>query len=445
MPSENPITNSLSKPLSRRTFLTRAAGGAAAAAIAPSLLRIGPAGASSIADTSSSPSGTLTIMPWDTEEVLGPTLKAFAAHYPNVSVQASYVPPVAQYISTLEERLLAGTAADVFIYTDEDEAELNAHHFVRDLSAQPWVKYVAKGNREFASTIGHLWGLSVTTWTAGPIYNVDLLHKAGYNAPPATWADFLKLCSTLKDMKVTPIYDGGPPPPGPLLIGLIGGYYNRHYGKNIDPEILTGKLSFVDAWTEPLTAYAELYTQGLISTAWLGLTGTEIDGLMAEGKLGIYSSGPWDVATIQAENPSLKMLMGPAPGPAAGQGYWCGSPNVSWAINAKAKNPAAAYAFLEFLASPAGLAPYIAKQGYPCAMSDYTPTLPSSLSLAAAPARSSSYYFYATSWADVAPAIVPQLQTQFQADLESMIEGKLTANGVLTALDSQLAKLRKAS
>ena len=61
------------------------------------------------------------------------------------------------------------------------------------------------GNREFASTPGHLWGLSVTTWTAGPIYNVDLLHKAGYNAPRATWADFLKLCSTLKDMKVTPI------------------------------------------------------------------------------------------------------------------------------------------------------------------------------------------------------------------------------------------------
>ncbi len=355
------------------------------------------------------------------------------------------MPPVAQYISTLEERLLAGTAADVFIYTDEDEAELNAHHFVRDLSAQPWVKYVAKGNREFASTNGHLWGLSVTTWTAGPIYNVDLLHKAGYNAPPATWADFLKLCGTLKDMKVTPIYDGGPPPPGPLLIGLIGGYYSRHYGKNIDPEIFTGKISFVDAWTEPLTAYAELYTQGLISTAWLGLTGTEIDGLMAEGKLGIYASGPWDVATIQADNPSLKMLMGPAPGPAAGQGYWCGSPNVSWAINAKAKNPAAAYAFLDFLASPAGLAPYIAKQGYPCALSDYTPKLPSSLSLAAPPARSSLYYFYATSWADVAPAIVPQLQTQLQADLESMIEGKLTANGVLTALDSQLAKLRKAS
>ena len=78
-------------------------------------------------------------------------------------------------------------------------------------------------------------------------------------------------------------------------------------------------------------------------------------------------------------------------------------------------------------------------------MSNYTPKLPSSLSLAAPPARSSSYYFYATSWANVAPAIEPQLATQLAADLESMIEGKLTAKGVLRALDSQLAKLRKAS
>ena len=232
------------------------------------------------------------------------------------------------------------------------------------------------------STQGKVWGLSATTWTAGPIYNVDLLHKAGYSGPPATWADFLKLCSTLKGLKVTPVYDTAVPPAGTLLVGLIGGYYMRHYGKNIDPEIFTGKISFVDAWTEPLTAYSELYTQGLVSTAYLGLTGTEIDSLMAQGKLGIYASGPWDLATISADNPSLKLLMGPTPGPAAGQGYWEGSPNVAWAVNAKAQNPDAALAFLSFLASPPGLKPYVAEQGYPCAMSNYTPSLPSSLTLA---------------------------------------------------------------
>ena len=431
--------------LSRRAFLGRAAGGAAIAAVAPSLLRMGPAGAASVANATASVSGTLTFLSWDSEAVIGPTIKAFEALYPNVSVQASYPPPVTQYISTLEERLLAGTAPDVFIYTDEDEAALLAHHDVRDLSDQPWVKYMATANREFMSAEGKVWGLSATTWTAGPIYNLDLLHKAGYSGPPATWADFLKLCGTLKGLKVTPVYDTAVPPPGTLLVGLIGGYYMRHYGKNIDPEIFAGKVSFVDAWTEPLTAYSELYTQGLVSTAYLGLTGTEIDSLMAEGKLGIYASGPWDLATISADNPSLKLLMGPTPGPAVGQGYWEGSPNVGWAINAKAQNPDAALAFLSFLASPQGLKPYVAEQGYPCAMSNYSPSLPSSLSLAVAPARSSSYYFTATSWAAIAPAIEEQLAVELGADLESMIQGKLTVNGVLRALDSQLAKLKKSS
>ena len=78
------------------------------------------------------------------------------------------------------------------------------------------------------------------------------------------------------------------------------------------------------------------------------------------------------------------MLMGPTPGPKVGQGYWTGSPNVAWAVNAKAQNPDAALAFLSFLASPQGLKPYVAEQGYPCAMSNYSPPVPSALTLAAA-------------------------------------------------------------
>lgn len=433
------------KPISRRNFMCGMLGGAAAAVGAPAVLRTGLLDKELFSSASSSPSGTLTFMPWSTAAVIGPTLKAFQARYPRVTVDASYVPPVTQYISTLEERLLGGTAPDVFIYTDEDEAELNTHHFVRDLTDQPWVKYMAKANREFMSSGGRVWGLSVTSWTAGPIYNVDLLHKAGYKAPPETWADFLKLCNTLKGMKVAPVYDTAVPPPGALLVGLIGGYYARRYGKNIDPEIFSGKISFVEAWTEPLAAYAELYSQGLVSKAYLGLTGTEIDSLMAEGKLGIYASGPWDVATIRGDNPSLKMLMGPTPGPKPGQGYWTGSPNVGWAINSKAKNPTAALAFLSFLASPEGQKPYIAEQGYPGTMSNYSPVLPSALRLAEPAAKNSRYYFYATSWAKVAPAIEPHLAVELGADLERMIEGKISVNGLLRGLDSQLAKLRKSS
>lgn len=432
--------------ISRRSFLYGMAGAGAAATISGSLVRsIGRLDAGVRDAARASLSGTLTFQSWDSATVMGPVIKAFNALYPRVTVDVSYPPPVTQYISTLEERLLAGDAPDVFIYTDEDQAELNAHHFVRDLTDEPWVKYMAKANRDFVTHDGAVWGLSITSWTAGPIYNMDLLHKAGYRALPATWADFLKLCDVLKGMKVTPVYDTAVPPPGALLGGLVGSYYVHHYGKNVDSEIFAGKMSFVDAWTEPLTLYAELYKQGLVSRAYLGLTGTEIDSLVAEGKLAIYASGPWDVATILADNPSLNLLMGPTPGPKTGQGYWVGSPNVAWAVNSKAHDPDVALAFLSFLASPEGQKVYIAKQGYPGTMSNYSPSLPSVLKLAAPAARSSSYYFYATSWAEIAPLIEPHLAVELGADLESMIEGKLTVSGVLRALDSQLAKLRKSS
>ena len=44
------------------------------------------------------------------------------------------------------------------------------------------------------------------------------------------------------------MYDTAVPPPGALLVGLIGGYYMRHYGKNIDSgaldrqDIVCGRL-----------------------------------------------------------------------------------------------------------------------------------------------------------------------------------------------------------
>src|SRR5579862_8942713 len=149
--------------MSRGSFLRGSGAGAAVAVAGTALWSVGRLQSGRVNAESLAPSGTLTIMPWDSEAVMGPTLKAFQARYPQVSVDASYVPPVTQYISTLEERLLGGTAPDVFIYTDEDEAALLAHQFVRDLTDQPWVQYMAKANQAFMSANGRVWGLSVTS------------------------------------------------------------------------------------------------------------------------------------------------------------------------------------------------------------------------------------------------------------------------------------------
>jgi raffinose/stachyose/melibiose transport system substrate-binding protein len=431
-----PETTNSPSSLSRRAFLARAAGGAAAAMVAPSLLRMGSAAASTVQAAGSSVSGTLTFMSWDTPAVMQPVIAAFNKLYPSVNVEISFTPPVSEYISTLQERLLAGTAADIFIYTAENKAQLNQGNFVRNLSDQPWVKDMAAANLQFMSTPGGVWGLSPASWAGGVIYNTKILAKAGYKQLPGTWSGFLELCSKLKAMKITPYYDAGTP--GVALEALIGTYYKTTYGKNIDPEIFARKISFVDAWEVPLTQYSELYSEGLVSQAVIGLTGTEMDSELATGKLAMLGSGPWDVASVQKDNPNISLFMGAVPGPAAGQQYWCGAPNEGWAVNAKAHDPAAALVFLSFLASGTGLKAYMTSSGDISTMSDYTSPVGSALTAAATAARQSLYYYHGVSWPS---EYETPLTTVLIAELQSMFQGKATVKQVLQALDAKLKQL----
>jgi raffinose/stachyose/melibiose transport system substrate-binding protein len=378
-------------------------------------------------------------MTWDTTAVMQNAVSLFEKKYPSVTVEMTYTPPVTQYISTLQERLLAGTAADIFIYTAENLAQLNAGHFVMNLADQPWVKYMATANRQYMSADGGVWALSPAAWTAGVIYNTDILAKAGYKSIPTVWDDFLELCAKLKRKGYTAYSDAG----GNnwmALEGLIGSHYMQAYGRNVDPEIFAGKLSFQQAWEEPLTQYARLYSEELVPESTVGLTGTELDQQVAVGKQAMLGSGPWDVTSIQQDNPKISLFMGAIPGVPPGRPYWAGAPNEGWAVNAKAHNPKAALAFLSFLASPQGAAAYIASEGFPSTLQNSSIPPKPALKAAAVAAKASQYYFTAVSWPSVYFA---QLGVTLEAEIEALIEGKQTVKQVLEAMDAEVERLRK--
>ena len=64
--------------------------------------------------------GSLTFFSWDSEQVMGPIIKEFETQNPGVKVEFSTAPPVAEYISTLQARILSSTAADVFAIAAEN-------------------------------------------------------------------------------------------------------------------------------------------------------------------------------------------------------------------------------------------------------------------------------------------------------------------------------------
>src|SRR4051812_18807532 len=97
---------------------------------------------------------TLTFFSWDNEETMGPLIDKFEKENDGITVKFSNAPPVAEYISTLQTRVLSGTAADVFLIAAENKTNLIENKAVRDLTDEPFMKNVAAFNKETYSADG---------------------------------------------------------------------------------------------------------------------------------------------------------------------------------------------------------------------------------------------------------------------------------------------------
>ena len=435
--------------LSRRRFMALGSAGAA-------LVAAGAAGCASAASTPSASSGrkssgkgvtgTISFLSWDTLAISQPLVNQFQKAYPNVHVQVEFENPNT-YISTLATRLASGTAPDIFIYTAQNKAALNAGDYVLDLTDQDSTKVMAAANRNFMSNGSRVYGFSPASWAACPIWNLQLLDKVG-GTPPATWDEFIEVGQKLKALGgVTPYTDAAQL--GTILEGLLGSYFKAQgllapgqvLGIEADNRIFSGQSTFVKEWMTPLSMYDQLYKEGLIPSSVVSLTSAEIDSELANGQLGALGSGPWDVNSVQQDNPKVALKMLPVPGAKAGEDFWCGAPNQGWAVNAKSPNVDAAVAFVNWLATPAALASYAKLSGDIITTTNYASPVPSSLTEAAQAARDSNYYFTGISWPTKYSELLGDAAI---ASVDQMIQGQVSPLQVLQAMDAEVQKLRSA-
>src|SRR5450756_537116 len=64
---------------------------------------------------------TLTLLSWEGEATMTPVVEAFEAENPDITLEVSYSPPVAEYIQTLQTRVLSGTC---LLYTSDAADDL---------------------------------------------------------------------------------------------------------------------------------------------------------------------------------------------------------------------------------------------------------------------------------------------------------------------------------
>ncbi|RVX41754.1 raffinose/stachyose/melibiose transport system substrate-binding protein [Nonomuraea polychroma] len=373
----------------------------------------------------------LSFFSWENEQTMKPLIDAFEKQNPSIDIEFSTAPPVAEYISTLQTRLVSGTAADVFVIAAENKTNLVQGGFVKDLTGKPFLANMSKFNTEAWSVDGKAYGMSISSWSAGILYNKDVLAKAGVSEFPTKWDDFIALCQKLKAAGTTPYYEGATGLP--LSVAALVGHENARQGGDVDAQIFAGQKKFGDLWTGPLTTYNQLFTSGVMTKDVVGLKGEQIVDEFVNGRVAMIAAGPWDVPTLRQKAPNMNLAFAGVPTP-DGKPFWAGAASPGWAINAKTQHEKEAEAFLTYLGSKEAVTLFNKGTAAMTTTSDVTPVIDKVLEPNLKALKDGTFYLPQIAW----PRVQDALNTEAVAQLQLMIQGQAKPEDVAAALDNRL-------
>ncbi|MBO0984449.1 ABC transporter substrate-binding protein [Rathayibacter sp. SD072] len=400
----------------------RAAALSVAAASALALTACGSAGADS-------GKTQLSFFSWDNEATMTPVIEAFEAENPDIAIEFSNAPPVAEYISTLQTRLAGNNAADVFVIAAENKTNLIEGGFVKDLTDEPFMADMSPYNTETYSSDGKAYGMSTSSWAGGILVNRALLDAAGVTEVPTDWDGFLDVVETVKDTGVVPYYDSATQIP--MGLSAMVGSADAEQGGNVDEAIFDGSAQFGDLWNEPLTAWSELLSRGLMSQDVVSLTGDQIVDEFANGRVAMIAAGPWNLPAVREKAPDLDVVFAPFP-TLDGAGYWAGAASPGFAINAKTDHEAEA--FLSFLGSEEGVRIYQEGTSALTTTGNYTPVVDPALEPNLAGLQAGRFYLPSIAW----PREQDALSTEAVAQIQLLAQGQSSPEDVSAALQARL-------
>lgn len=376
---------------------------------------------------------TLTFFSWDSEQVMSPIIDEFEKQNPGTTVEFSSAPPVAEYISTLQARILSGTAADVFAIAAENKTNLIDNGAVVDLTDEPFMAKLTQFNKDTYGKDGRSYGASISSWGGGIMYNKKLLAKAGVKEFPKSWDEFLTLCTKLEQQGVKyPFLESVQAMP--IVVAAFVGAENAASGGNLDKQIFDGSSTFAATWPEPLKRWNELYSKGLAPEDVVGLTSDQIRDEFVSGRAAMIPAGPWEVSPIKKANPDLAFEMAPVPGMRDSQPYLAGAASPGLAINAKAKNPEAARKFIAFYTDAKTVAMYNKATNAITTTTDYKPVIDKSLNPIVDQVRAGQIYLPQIAWQRCQDA----LNLEATAQLQQVVQGKTNPGDAAAALDTKL-------
>ena len=270
--------------------------------------------------------------------------KAFEAANPGTKIQIEIVP-----WDNLQQKLTtdisAGANADLSVIGTRWLLD-----YVGQDVVEPLDSYVTPAFRgRFIDTFltpsvlnGKVYGLPIAGSARAMYYNKDVFKKAGYDALPATWADFR---TAAEKIKATGVYPFGLQ--GKEIETDVYFYYALwSYGGEIvkDGKSGLGSQAAVDA----ANLYKGMIEAGLTEPGVTSYAREDVQNLFKQGKVATVITAPFLSGQIKKEAPNLNYGVAPIPaGPSGARGTYGVTDSIVLFKNSKVKQEA--WKFLDFI------------------------------------------------------------------------------------------------
>lgn len=334
------------------------------------ILPISLAGCGGSAPTSSSASGTVDLITWvnpPAVKVLTKINQEFHKKYPNITVKYQTAANRSGPYATLEQTAVRGGTVDIMGTGPIQPLPLRmtssnltpeqlwaTHNVYMPLNSQPWVKNFSPAIFSSETYKGKLYGLVTGVYQEGVFYNKSIFAKYHISVP-TTYNQFIHDAQVLKSHGVTPFFVGlqnvGPAYLQFIYQELMAELWVPQVG-NVNKALWSGKVK----WTNPTfikVLSRERTIMHYLEPNFTGVPWQSMPGDFANGQAAMLFDGSWDLASIQAANPSIKVGFFPLPGsntPANNQPITSG--DLTFVVLAHGPNHAAALKWLQFFATP---------------------------------------------------------------------------------------------
>ena len=291
---------------------------------------------------------TISLLSWNTDEILGEFIAGFEQENPNIKIDLQYVPPVQQYVDKFSVLAASGQMTDMFYIAAENKQEVISKGVAEDISDMEIFSRIDPATSATYGKDGKIYGYSPDAWIGGIFYNKDLFEQAGIEKEPETWQDFVDCAAKLKAIGVEPYLDDAD-----NVHNLAQDLYQCSVisqEPDADVQINEGKATFQEKYTEPLKLwYDDMIASGLYSQMALGLNSDQVIDMFANGEVAMMHGGPWTIATIEQTNPEMNYdIFGLSDN--SGNRVLPGAVNVGLSVSTTSEHKDACRAFIEYMA-----------------------------------------------------------------------------------------------